>query len=124
MKNAKGKKIYLSQVRPPLPLPSPPLPLPLIPIPNADGLARAQNGWPSKVSNGSMRPNSGAAQASVAQEQAYFDMLDDQCAFFKGVPGGGVAWFAHIYSDAMEDWYGILDVSGREKFPFKPRTHC
>ncbi|KAI0743866.1 glycoside hydrolase superfamily [Daedaleopsis nitida] len=95
VKNAKGKKIYLTE-----------------------------NGWPSKVSNGSMRPNSGRAQASVKQEQDYFDMLDDQCQFFKGVAGGGVAWFAHIYSDAQEEGYGILDVNGNPKFPFKPKTHC
>ena len=51
-------------------------------------------------------------------------MLDSKCEFFKGVAGGGVGWFAHIYSDNQEPGYGILGQDGKEKFPFSPRTHC
>lgn len=42
----------------------------------------------------------------------------------KHVVGGGVGWFAHIYSDNMEPGYGIHNSSGHMKFPFHPRTHC
>lgn len=51
-------------------------------------------------------------------------MLDQNCAYFKSVPGGGVGWFAHIYSDAQEGGYGILDGNGKLKFAFSPQTHC
>ncbi|KAI0743867.1 B-(1-6) glucan synthase [Daedaleopsis nitida] len=95
VKHAKGKKIYLTE-----------------------------NGWPSKVDNASQKPNSLGAVASVQQERDYFDLLDSQCEYFKNVPGGGVGWFAHIYSDSQEPGYGILDTSGKEKFSFRPRTQC
>ena len=72
----------------------------------------------------SQKPNSAGAQASVTQEKNYFDNLDANCEFLKSVPGGGIGWFAHIYSDDMEDGYGILDTSGKPKFNFAPRTHC
>ena len=51
-------------------------------------------------------------------------LLDSQCEFLKDVVGGGVGWFAHIYSDSMEPGYGIYDTAGHLKFPFMPRTVC
>ncbi|KAM5531861.1 hypothetical protein V8D89_014491 [Ganoderma adspersum] len=95
-------------------------------VPQANGrkIYLTENGWPSAVENSSQNPNSARAQASVSQEKAYFDMLDENCAYFKSVPGGGVGWFAHIYSDAQEGGYGILDGSGKLKFAFSPQTHC
>ena len=56
--------------------------------------------------------------------QAYYDLLDRHCEDLKNVVGGGVAWFAHIYSDDQEPGYGIYDSSGNLKFPFAPRTSC
>ena len=56
--------------------------------------------------------------------QAYYDLLDQHCEDLKNVVGGGVAWFAHIYSDDQEPGYGIYDSSGNLKFPFAPRTSC
>ncbi|KAI0745414.1 glycoside hydrolase superfamily [Earliella scabrosa] len=95
-------------------------------VPNAKGkkIYLTENGWLSGVHGESQKSNSGAAQASVQQQQDYFDMLDSKCEFFKGVAGGGVGWFAHIYSDNQEPGYGILGQDGKEKFPFSPRTHC
>ncbi|PIL34110.1 hypothetical protein GSI_03821 [Ganoderma sinense ZZ0214-1] len=95
-------------------------------VPQANGrkIYLTENGWPSAVENDSQNPNSASAQASVSQEKAYFDMLDENCAYFKSVPGGGVGWFAHIYSDAQEGGYGILNDAGNLKFAFSPKTHC
>ncbi|KAJ3841837.1 glycoside hydrolase superfamily [Lentinula raphanica] len=92
--NAYGKKIYLSE-----------------------------NGWPSTTYPG-VQPNSPYAVADVQNEQNYFDLLDSQCTFFKTVLGGGVGWFAHIYSDNMEPGYGIYATNGQLKFPFAPKTSC
>jgi hypothetical protein len=56
--------------------------------------------------------------------QNYYKLLDDNCAYFKGVAGGGVGWFAHIYSDDQEPGYGIYGTNGALKFPFSPKTSC
>ena len=71
-----------------------------------------------------MQPNSGAAVANVANERGYYQLLDDHCEDLKAQPGGGVGWFAHIYSDNMEPGYAIYNTSGHLKFPFAPRTEC
>ncbi|KAK0226693.1 glycoside hydrolase superfamily [Armillaria fumosa] len=92
--NAPGKKIYLSQ-----------------------------NGWPSVTYQGVM-PNSPNAVADVQNESDYYKLLDSQCGYFKTVEGGGVGWFAHIYSDAQEPGYGIYNDAGSLKFPFSPLTSC
>ena len=54
----------------------------------------------------------------------YFALLDEHCAYFKTVPGGGLGWFAHIYTDDQEPGYGIYDYNGKMKFAFEPRTSC
>lgn len=56
--------------------------------------------------------------------QDYYKLLDDNCGYFKSVAGGGVGWFAHIYSDNQEPGYGIYDTDGNLKFPFSPKTAC
>ncbi|KAN0105281.1 glycoside hydrolase family 17 protein [Russula decolorans] len=82
-----------------------------------------ENGWPSMTSEG-VQPNSPVAVADVDSEHAYYDLLDQHCSYLKTVVGGGVGWFAHIYSDSQEPGYGIYDSSGRLKSPFAPRTSC
>ncbi|KAL4070089.1 glycoside hydrolase family 17 protein [Scleroderma yunnanense] len=82
-----------------------------------------ENGWPS-VTSPSVQNNTPDAVASVDSEQAYYEMLDSRCEDLKKAPFGGVGWFAHIYSDKQEVGYGIYDVHGKLKFPFKPRTSC
>lgn len=82
-----------------------------------------ENGWPSMTSEG-VKPNSPHAVADIDNEHAYYDLLDQHCSYFKNVAGGGVGWFAHIYSDNQEPGYGIYDSSGKLKFPFAPRTSC
>ena len=82
----------------------------------------SENGWPSKESD-SVHSPSPSAVASVEQEQSYFDLLDSKCEELKGNSGGGVAWFAHLYSEQQGVGYGILD-NGNLKFPFSPRTMC
>ena len=72
----------------------------------------------------SVQPNSPDAVADIPNEHGYFVLLDQHCEYLKAVEGGGIGWFAHIYSDDMEDGYGILDTSGKPKFNFAPRTHC
>jgi len=86
---------------------------------------RPQNGWPSTdVGIANIIPQSPSAVASVADEQAYFQLLDDHCEDLKAVADGGVGWFAHIYSDSQEPGYGIYTTSGTPKFKFAPRTSC
>ncbi|KAI0030066.1 glycoside hydrolase superfamily [Vararia minispora EC-137] len=82
-----------------------------------------ENGWPSVTSPG-VQPNSPVAVADVANEQAYYELLDAHCEDLKQVVHGGIGWFAHIYSDDMEPGYGIYDTNGHLKFPFHPRTYC
>jgi len=38
--------------------------------------------------------------------------------------GGGIGWFAHIYSEEQEPGYGVVDGNLKLKFPFQPRTSC
>ncbi|KAK0433038.1 glycoside hydrolase superfamily [Armillaria borealis] len=94
VENGQGKKIYLTE-----------------------------NGWPSVTSEG-VQPNSPNAVADIQNESDYYKLLDSKCAYFKTVPGGGVGWFAHIYSDAMEPGYGIYNDYGNPKFLFNPATSC
>ncbi|KAH7924625.1 hypothetical protein BV22DRAFT_1105363 [Leucogyrophana mollusca] len=82
-----------------------------------------ENGWPSVTSSG-VEPNSAHADASVNNEQGYFTLLDSHCEDLKKAPGGGIGWFAHIYSDDQEPGYGIYNDNGQTKFTFAPRTHC
>jgi len=82
-----------------------------------------ENGWPS-VTSPSVQPNSPYAVADVQNEHDYYILLEEHCDDLKAVVGGGIGWFAHIYSDNMEPGYGIYNSSGRLKFPFKPRTFC
>ncbi|KAF6749437.1 glycoside hydrolase superfamily [Ephemerocybe angulata] len=93
--NSGGKKIYLSE-----------------------------NGWPSVKGQGNINPQSRTAVANVENEKDYFDMLDSKCSDLKAVKGGGVGWFAHLYSDSQGMGYGIYGTNGKLKFPFKPRTSC
>lgn len=89
---------------------------------NGKKIILSENGWPS-MQSGSTRSSSPDAVADVQQEQAYFDLLDSKCQEFKSIPGGGVAWFAHLYSEQQGAGYGILD-NGKLKFPFSPKTSC
>ncbi|KAI3618660.1 b-(1-6) glucan synthase [Moniliophthora roreri] len=89
---------------------------------NGKKMYLAQNGWPSVTSEG-VQPNSPYAVADVQNEYDYYVLLDHHCKFFKLV-GGGIGWFAHIYSDNQEPGYGIYDATGQLKFPFMPQTNC
>ncbi|KXN85317.1 hypothetical protein AN958_11417 [Leucoagaricus sp. SymC.cos] len=60
-----------------------------------------ENGWPSVTSEG-VQPNSPDAVADVPNERDYYKLLDSHCTDLKEVVGGGVGWFAHIYSDNQE----------------------
>lgn len=85
----------------------------------------SQTGWPSNTDV--WKPNSQSVVASVSEEQAYYEMLDNMACstFVKNVyPKGGVAWFSHIYTDLTLPGWGILDSSYKLKFPFSPKTSC
>ena len=64
-----------------------------------------------------MQPNSPDAVADVPNEHGYYILLDQHCEDLKAVVGGGIGWFAHIYSDDQEPGYGIYDDDGNLKFP-------
>ncbi|KAF8135784.1 glycoside hydrolase family 17 protein [Boletus edulis] len=82
-----------------------------------------ENGWPSVTSSG-VQPNSFLADASVNSEQQYYELLDSHCTDLKNAPGGGIGWFAHVYSDSQEPGYGVYDANGGQKFTFQPLTLC
>ncbi|EKM81088.1 hypothetical protein AGABI1DRAFT_84021 [Agaricus bisporus var. burnettii JB137-S8] len=82
-----------------------------------------ENGWPSVTSEG-VQPNSPDAVADIPNERDYYTLLDEHCSDLKEVVGGGVGWFAHIYSDNQEPGYGIYNTRGELKFSFNPRTSC
>jgi exo-beta-1,3-glucanase (GH17 family) len=82
-----------------------------------------ENGWPSRTSEG-VQNNSIYAVANVANERDYYQLLDSKCEYLKGVVGGGVGWFWHIWSDDQEPGYGLFFTNGTQKFSFTPRTHC
>jgi len=94
-------------------------------VDNAKGkkIVFTENGWPSQETS-DLLSNSPIATGSISNEQGYFNMLDSHCEDLKTVEGGGVGWFAHIYSDDMEMGYGILNTAGKLKFTFAPRTSC
>ncbi|EIM90298.1 uncharacterized protein STEHIDRAFT_129136 [Stereum hirsutum FP-91666 SS1] len=83
-----------------------------------------ENGWLSSVNFPAQEPSSPNAVADIPNEQAYYEVLEKHCGYLKTLAGGGVGWFAHIYSDDQERGYGIYDSSGHLKFPFRPKTHC
>jgi len=83
----------------------------------------SENGWPSTTYSG-VHANSKAAVANVQSESQYFNVLDENCSYFKKAAGGGVGWFAHLYSDTQEPGYGIYNTAGKLKFNFAPKTHC
>ncbi|CAD6923808.1 unnamed protein product [Tilletia controversa] len=81
-----------------------------------------QIGWPSTDSV--WKANSESAIASVKGERAFFNLLDDNCEWFKAGVKGGVGWFAHIWNDVGLPGWGIMDESGKLKFDFRPQTTC
>ncbi|TFK54074.1 hypothetical protein OE88DRAFT_1624393 [Heliocybe sulcata] len=83
-----------------------------------------ENGWLSSATLPSQQPTSPYAVANVQNEYDYYVLLDEHCEYLKAVEGGGIGWFAHIYSDYMEPGYGIYNSSMQQKFPFHPRTEC
>ena len=89
---------------------------------NGKKVVLTENGWPS-MQSGSTRSSSPNAVSNVQQEQDYFDLLDSKCSQLKSNPGGGIGWFAHLYSEDQGAGYGILD-NGKLKFPFSPKTSC
>jgi exo-beta-1,3-glucanase (GH17 family) len=93
MKNAPGKKIYMDE-----------------------------NAWPSIESSG-VQANSAFAVANIFNEQAYYNLLDSKCSYFKET-NDGIGWFFHIYSDSQEPGYGLYTTSGKKKFAFAPKTEC
>ncbi|KIM80532.1 glycoside hydrolase family 17 protein [Piloderma croceum F 1598] len=79
-----------------------------------------ENAWPSEQGSG-VKANSQKAVASVSQQQAYFDLLDSKCSYFKQHK---IGWMFHVYSNDMESEYGLYGDNGKILFPFHPKTSC
>lgn len=70
------------------------------------------------------KPNSPKAVANIANERAYYELLDSKCEELRDFgPKGGVGWFAHIYKDDTLPGWGVVDGL-KSKFMFKPRVEC
>ena len=89
---------------------------------NGKKIIFSQNGWPS-MQSGSTHSSSHNAVSNVQEEEAYFNLLDSKCGELKSNPGGGIGWFAHLYSEEQGAGYGVTDNGGL-KFPFSPKTSC
>lgn len=83
----------------------------------------SQTGWPSNKDT--WPGNNAGVVASVAQEKAYFEMLDQNaCGFLKDAPEGGVGYFFAHWDESAAGGWGLLDNSGKPKFDYSPRTSC
>ena len=89
---------------------------------NGKKIILSENGWPA-MESGSTVSSSPTAVADLQQSQDYFDLLDSNCQQLKSNPGGGVAWFAHLYSVDQDPSYGVLS-NGEPQFSFSPKTSC
>lgn len=66
-------------------------------------------------------PNSPAVVASVASEEAYWDLLDRHCEdYFKDK---NIGWMWRAYSDIIEGW-GVKELNGTDKWRWKARLTC
>jgi exo-beta-1,3-glucanase (GH17 family) len=80
-------------------------------IANGKPILVTQTGWPSNTKQFS--PNSGAVQATVASEQAYWNLLDSHCSdFFKAKK---IGWMWRDWDDTIEGW-GVKGPNGDFKF--------
>jgi hypothetical protein len=71
------------------------------------------------------RPQTTGVIPSVANEEAYMNLLNSKCSELKSLtPLGGVGWFWNIWSDKMLGGWGFLDSQGNPKFDFKPIVSC
>ncbi|KAJ7746294.1 glycoside hydrolase [Mycena metata] len=78
-----------------------------------------QTGWPSNEDE--FAPNSPAVVASVASEEAYWNLLDRHCEdYFKPK---NIGWMWRAYSDTIEGW-GVIELNGTDKWPWSARLHC
>ncbi|KAJ7433689.1 glycoside hydrolase [Mycena galericulata] len=87
----------------------------------ADGrpLLITQTGWPSNEDE--FGPNSAAVVASVASEEAYWDLLDGHCEdYFKAK---NIGWMWRAYSDTIEGW-GVIESNGTDKWRWKAHLTC
>jgi exo-beta-1,3-glucanase (GH17 family) len=78
-----------------------------------------QTGWPSNEDE--FAPNSPAVVASVASEEAYWNLLDRHCEdYFKAK---NIGWMWRAYSDVIEGW-GVIKLNGTDKWPWRARLLC
>ncbi|KAJ7679620.1 glycoside hydrolase [Mycena rosella] len=86
---------------------------------NGRPLLITQTGWPSNEDE--FAPNSPAVVASVASEEAYWNLLDRHCEdYFKAK---NIGWIWRAYSDVIEGW-GVIELNGTDKWPWSARLLC
>ncbi|KAJ7223382.1 glycoside hydrolase, partial [Mycena pura] len=86
---------------------------------NGRPLLITQTGWPSNEDE--FAPNSPAVVASVASEEAYWNLLDGHCEdYFKAK---NIGWMWRAYSDVIEGW-GVIELNGTDKWPWSARLRC
>jgi exo-beta-1,3-glucanase (GH17 family) len=84
----------------------------------------SENSWPHEEPIAPpIPPATTNAVASWEQMEDYFSLLDFFCTVLKQNAGGGVGWFAHVYSTDQDASYGIL-VDEVPQFSFNPLTSC
>jgi len=78
-----------------------------------------QTGWPSDPSV--WPPNSPNAIVSVQSEANYFNLLNNQCSYFKT---NNIGWMARMYDDNGLPGWGVKYSNGQPKFAFSPKLTC
>ncbi|CAH7672209.1 glycoside hydrolase superfamily [Phakopsora pachyrhizi] len=84
---------------------------------NGKRVVIVQTGWPSNK----ILADRPLATTDLVQEQRYFELLNDNCRFFKAQ---GVGWFAHIFDDDTFPGWGLNYGNGTEKIEFNPIVEC
>ena len=87
---------------------------------NGKKIMLSMNGWPQVTPPGT---SDGHAVASLEQMVDYFVLFELLCSVLARNAGGGVAWFAGVYSVEQDPYLGILK-NGQPQFSFSPPTSC
>lgn len=78
-----------------------------------------QTGWPSNENE--FAPNSPDVVASIASEEAFWNLLDSHCKdYFKTK---NIGWMWRSWDNAIDGW-GVMDARGKDKWDWQAKSKC